>query len=172
MKRYVTILLLWVSFGVALQAQTRFGKLTIGGGVSMQFTDYTLINIAPQVGYNVTNKINVGVGLTYSYFSEKYDDDRYKRTNDYFGFNMYAKYYPLSFAVLTIQPEVSRMWKTVETLNNGAKSTSDKLVPTCLVGAGLRMGQVTAMLKYDLAQNSNSPYGNKLFYSVGYTFSF
>lgn len=172
MRRLLITLLVFIGIGTGVHAQSHLSRLTFGGGLGMQFGDYTLINIAPQVGYNVSEKINVGAGVTYSHFSEKFDHDRYKQTNDYLGINIFAKFYPIPYTVLMVQPEMSRMWKSVENRSTGAKNNSNKLVPTCLVGGGLRFGPVTAMLQYDLAQNDNSPYGDKIFYSVGYTFSF
>lgn len=172
MKRILIAFILFAGLGTSVYAQFSLSRLTFGGGVGMQFGDYTVINVSPQVGYNVTKKMNLGAGVTYSYFSEKFDHDRYKESNNYLGVNIYGKFYPIPYTVLMLQPEMTRMWRSVENRTTGDKVKNDKLIPTCLVGAGLRFGPVTAMLKYDLAQHDDSPYGDKLFYSVGYTFSF
>lgn len=172
MKRILILLSFCAVCMASLHAQVGTGKLTFGGGVGLQFGEYTLINLAPQVGYNVGNMLNVGAGFTYTYYSDKYDHDRYKQSNSYLGFNVYAKCYPTSYLVVMVQPEASRMWKTVKDRTANLKTTTDKFIPSCVVGAGLRMGPITAMLKYDLAQNTDSPYGTRIFYSVGYTFSF
>lgn len=172
MKKVIIICLL-VCAGTAVHAQFQLSRLTIGGGLGMQFGDYTVVNFSPQVGYNFTNYFNAGAGINYTYYSRKYDDsDWRKQTNSYFGFNVYGKLYPLPFLVLMVQPELNRMWRTVELRGAGGKLKENEIVPSCLVGAGLRMGPVTAMIQYDVAQDDNSPYSNKIFYSVGYTFSF
>ncbi|NDW11279.1 hypothetical protein D0T50_00040 [Bacteroides sp. 214] len=143
--------------------------MTFSGGLGLQFGDYTLVSIDPQVGYNVTNFLNMGAGINYTYMSHDYDE-HYKIKNTYLGINVYAKCFLFNYGVIMIQPEANRMWKTLK-YDRGEKFKSEKLVPTCVIGAGIRLGAVTAMLKYDLAQDKNSPYGSKVFYSVGYTFS-
>lgn len=171
MKKVVFFLLL-ISISITSNAQLLKNRLTFGGGIGMQFSDYTHVNIAPQVGYNVNNYLNVGAGFTYSYFSDKYDHNQYKETNNYLGFNLYGKIYPIPYLVLMIQPEASRMWKSVEDRSTHEKVKKEKFIPVFLIGGGLRLGPMTAMIQYDAAQDSNSPYGNKFFYSVGYTFGF
>lgn len=170
MKKIIFTCLLLISVGMVSHAQFQMSRVTFGGGVGLQFGDYTLVNIAPQVGYDVTKYLNMGAGFTYTRYSDKYDN--YKLTNDYLGFNIYGRVYPLPFLVFQLQPEVNRMWQTLKYRPTGEKVTEEKFVPVCLIGGGVRLGAITAMIQYDLAQNSNSPYGDKLFYSVGYTFSF
>lgn len=168
----VLLFLLFITVTLASQAQFRRDRITFGGGIGMQFGNYTHVNIAPQVGYNVSNHLNVGAGFTYSYFSDKFDHNQYKESNNYFGMNLYAKVYPIPYLVLMVQPEASRMWRSVKNRSTGEKTTREEFVPIFLIGGGLRLGPMTAMIQYDVAQNDDSPYGNKFFYSVGYTFSF
>lgn len=170
MKRIISILFLVSGFLVTASAQFNPSKITVGGGLGLQFGDYTLINIAPQVGYNLNKNINVGAGFSYSYFNDKYGTIRYKQS--YFGFNLYTNLYPLPFIVFKIQPEANRMWKTVEYKDSNVKERTSKFIPSCIVGGGLRFGPMNIMVNYDLAQNSDSPYGNQIFYSIGYTFGF
>lgn len=163
------LLILFITSITTASAQFNPNRLTIGGGLGAQFGDYTLVNIAPQIGYNFSNYINAGAGFTYTHYSNKYSS--YKQTNNYFGANLYAKIYPIPYLVLMVQPEINRMWQTVEARPSGEKSKTEEVIPVCLVGGGVRFGPVTAMIQYDLVQNGDSPYGNKLFYSVGYAFS-
>lgn len=171
MKKILLLLVLTTGFGMFANAQFNWRRVTVSGGLGLQFGDYTLINIAPQIGYDLTDYLNMGVGINYSHFSEKINRSSYKLSNNYLGMNAYVKLYPLPFIVLMAQPEINRMWMTIK-YDNGTKIEETKMVPTCLVGGGLRIGAMTAMIQYDLAQNSRSPYGSKLFYSVGYTFNF
>jgi len=161
------------AFGICMVANAQYygSRWTVGGGLGLQFGDYTLINIAPQIGYDLTNFMNLGVGVTYSHYKEKYENRQYRYSNNYLGVNAYARVYPLPFTVLMIQPEVNRMWQKVKYRGSREGSENDKVVPVCLIGAGLRFGAMTAMIQYDLAQNSHSPYGSKLFYSIGYIFN-
>lgn len=170
MKKIVVFLLFVIVGITTAQGQFQPNRLTFGGGLGMQFGDYTVVNIAPQVGYNFNQYLNAGAGFTYTYYSDK--DNDWKEKNSYLGFNIYGKLYPIPYVVLLVQPEMNRMWRTIENKASHTKSKEEKFVPVLLVGGGLRLGQVTAMIQYDLAQDKNSPYGNRLFYNVGYTFSF
>ncbi len=173
MKKIILLLCIFIG-GMCFTAQAQFqpSRLTFGGGLGLQFGDYTLVNIAPQVGYNFSQYLNAGAGFTYSHYSQKYDNDQFKQTNNYLGFNLYGRFYPIPYIVLQVQPEINRMWRSVEYRVTNEKIKDEKFIPVCLVGAGVRLGPVTAMIQYDVAQNDDSPYGNRLFYSVGYTFGF
>lgn len=144
-------------------------KLEVGGGVGLQFGDYTVINVSPQVGYRLTPYFTAGAGVSYTYFK---DEDRFG--NDYkasyFGMNIFGRFYPIQYLVLSVQPEASRMWRSYDTSNG--KEKSNEFVPSVLLGGGVRLGPVTAMIQYDVIQDKNSPYSDKIFYSIGYTFSF
>lgn len=172
MKKLILSFFFVFAFGVSLFAQFRTSNLTFGGGIGLQFGDYTMINVAPQVGYNFTKYLNVGAGINYSYFNEKYDRKTRQETASYLGINLYTKVYPLPYIVVMVQPEANRMWRTYKNRQTGTKIETDKMVPVCLVGAGVRLGPVTAMLQYDVVQDDYTPYGSRIFYSVGYTFSF
>ncbi len=172
MKKILLLFISLVWLTSAINAQFNSSKLTFGGGLGLQFGDYTLINISPQVGYNITNFLNVGAGISYIHYSEKYDHDFYKQKNNYLGLNIYSRIYPIPYIVLMVQPEINRMWRTIENRTTHHKVKDDELIPVCLVGGGVRLGPITAMIQYDVVQNNNSPYGNRLFYSVGYTFGF
>lgn len=172
MKKLLCILS-FLCVGLIANAQFQMNRLTFGGGLGLQFGDYTLVNIAPQVGYNFNSYLNAGAGFTYTHYGRKYDHNQFKETNNYLGFNVYGRFYPIPYIVLMIQPEINRMWQTMEYRTPPrSKEKREEFVPVCLVGGGLRLGPVTAMIQYDLAQNSDSPYGNRLFYSLGYTFGF
>ncbi len=137
-------------------------KLTFGGGLGLQFGDYTLVNIAPQVGYNFTNSFNAGAGISYTFYKENIYG--YNEKRHYAGFDLYARYYPIQYIVLMAQPEINRMWRSY------GGFSENKFVPSVVVGAGVRFGPVSAMLKYDVAQNDYSPYGSNIFYSIGFGF--
>lgn len=143
-------------------------KLSLGGSLGLQFGDYTVVNISPQVGYDFAKYITAGAGFGYTYLKES----RYntKWTNSYLSFNLFGRFYPIDFLVIGIQPEISRMWQTLKV--NGVGYTESKFVPSFLVGGGLRYGGVIAMIQYDVVQDDYSPYGDNLVYTVGYTFNF
>ncbi len=54
------------------------------------------------------------------------------------------------------------------------KDSTGKFVPSVLAGAGgvlpAGRGAMMAMLQYDLVQDPRSPYGSKVFFTIGYNF--
>lgn len=144
-------------------------RLSFGGNLSLQLGDYTVVGIAPQVGYDFSKYFTAGAGMGYTYLRDKHYD--YKWSNSYLSFDVFARIYPVEYIVLGIQPEISRMWQSI-TYYDGFKYSENKFVPSFLVGGGLRLGGMIAMIQYDVVQDKDSPYGNNLFYSVGYTFRF
>lgn len=144
-------------------------KLSVGGNFSLQFGDYTVVGISPQVGYDFSKYFTAGAGLGYTYYKDKYYD--YKWSSNYLSFDVFGRFYPVEYIVIGIQPEISRMWQNI-TYYDGEKISESKFVPSFLIGGGLRLGGMTAMIQYDVVQDRNSPYGNSIFYSAGYTFRF
>lgn len=144
-------------------------KLSFGGNLSLQFGSYTIVGISPQVGYDFSKYFTAGAGFGYTYFKDKYYD--YKWSSSYLSFDIFGRFYPTDFLVMSVQPEISRMWQNI-TYYDGEKISENKFVPSLLIGGGIRFGGVMAMIQYDLVQDRNSPYGTNLFYSVGYTFRF
>ncbi len=144
-------------------------KLSIGGNLSLQFGDYTLVGISPQVGYDFSKYLTAGAGLGYTYFKEDFYD--YDYSGSYLSFNLFGRFYPVEYLVIGVQPEISRLWQTLK-YNDGYKHSENEFVPSFLIGGGVRLGGMIAMIQYDVVQNKNSPYGDNLFYSIGYTFRF
>jgi hypothetical protein len=140
----------------------------------MQFGDYTLIDISPQVGYAFNQYVAAGVGLSYTYQNgDAYD---FEYTRNYAGVNVFGQFYPIPNIVLSIQPEANYVWGK-DKYFTGPEYSDSKFVPVLLVGAGVRIpagrvGGVVMMIQYDMLQNDYSPYGDRIFYTVGYSFGF
>ena len=145
-------------------------KLEFGGNLGLSFgksygNNYSTIIIAPQVGYRFDPRFSAGFGVNYSYYS--YSSNKL----NYMGLNLYGRAKPFNPFVLQLQPEIYRMWGSI------VGESISEIVPTFLGGAGIAIplgngGGMTMMLFYDLAQNKYSPYKDRIFYSVGYTFGF
>lgn len=147
-------------------------RLVFGGSFGLQFGDYTVINVSPQVGYDFSRYCTLGAGIGYTYYKDHYysGNSRYDYKSSYLSMNIFGRFYPIQYIVLSAQPEISRMWRSYDAVGGSYKE--NKFVPSVLVGGGLRLGGVIAMIQYDVVQDSDSPYGDNIFYSVGYTFSF
>lgn len=146
-------------------------KLTYGGNFGFQGGNYTSVNISPQVGYNFSKHFTAGLGVGYTYYRDKYwsGGEQYRLTNNYVGMNCFMRAYPIDFLVLSVQPEGNRMWKTIK-LHGEEVHSDDKFIGSVIIGGGFRYRGMLAMIQYDVVQDDDSPYGNKIFYSVGFSF--
>lgn len=145
-------------------------RLEFGGNLGLQFGDYTVVNVSPQVGYRFSNMFSAGLGVGYTYYSHEFRG-RYDYKEHFASFNLYGTFYPVNFIVLSVKPEISRMWQTTS-YYDGEKDSYSKFVPSVVIGGGIRFGPMTAQIMYDLVQDEYSPYGDNIFYSIGYTFGF
>lgn len=49
-------------------------RVYTGGGLGLQFGSITLVNVAPDIGYRITERYSAGLGVRYMYFA----DNRYQ----------------------------------------------------------------------------------------------
>lgn len=138
-------------------------KLEFGGNLGLQFGEYTHVGIEPQIGYKISPYFSAGITLGYNYFSEKYDYDN-KDEFSALTMGVYSRVYPIPQIVLSVQPEISRVWYKLDGYSDSG------VAPTCLIGGGVRYGGVILMLQYDVVQDKYSPYGNNLIYTAGFCF--
>lgn len=66
-------------------------RVFIGGNLGLSFGDVTNIQIAPIVGYRVTNAFSIGLGPQYQYTRIKFNGGSDLTSNNY-GFNAFARY--------------------------------------------------------------------------------
>ena len=143
-------------------------KLIFGGALGLSFSkNYTVINIAPQIGYQLNPYFAAGGGVAYNYYGYSYSPEKW--SNNYLGVNLYSRITPVKYLALQIQPEIYRMWASY--------LTESRVVPCMLVGGGVILpvgagAGISMMFYYDLVQGDYSPYRDQLVYSVGYVFNF
>jgi len=139
-------------------------RLIFGGALGMSFSkNYSVINIAPQIGYQFNPYFAAGAGVAYNYYG--YSNNSY----NYLGMNLYSRVTPVRYLALQIQPEIYSMWASYL---NGSRT-----VPCLLLGGGVIMPMgarsgISMMLYYDLVQNEFSPYREQIVYSIGYILNF
>lgn len=132
--------------------------------------DHSLFRFAPQVGYQFNKFMMAGAGVSYYYSKRKYYYTDETRHNNSLGGNLFAYLYPTSFLAFSVRPEVNYIWNSYR---EGKEVTykKDVLVPSVVVGAGLRLGgRAHAMLYYDLVQDIDSPYTSGVFYGLSVYF--
>ena len=143
-------------------------RLITGGGIGLQFGDYTYVQITPILGYRVTDKFHAGIGLNYTYY--KYNDKyyNYKYETSIYGGSIWTRY----FIIENLFAEA-----TYEVLNMDVPGPNNELVrdniPVLMVGGGYAQsigGQSMLLLRvlWDVIEDPYSPYANPIF-SVGFS---
>ena len=183
MKKLVLGLILLFSIGF-VQAQEQeeeepkkgfdTSKLFIGGNLGLGFgSSSTYINVSPQLGYRFSNFFAAGAGVNFIYSRWKYRSyDVEKETYGVAGLNVFGRVYPIQYIVVQLQPELNYVWYKQETIFDTDYKSRD-VVPSLLAGLGGaiptgRVGAMIIMAQYDLLHSSKTPYGDQVFFSIGY----
>ena len=148
-------------------------KLRYGINFGLNFSsNYSLFRLAPQVGYQFNQYVLAGVGVSYYYSKTRlyHEEERVTHSNNSIGANTFAYLYPMRMIAISAQPEVNYIWSSLNGDSSGQYNKQNVLVPSFVIGAGLRLGRAHAMLYYDLVQDVNSPYSSGLFYGVSVYF--
>ena len=145
------------------------GKWRFEGSYGMAFGDQTSIHLIPQISYSYNPYFSMGGGLNYIHYysSHEHTTDRM----NYMGLNLFARINPFPYLTFQVQPEVLQRWGK----HNGDK-VSGRIVPTFLAGGGFTLpvgpGSINLLFLFDIIQNSYTPYGKNLYYSLGYAIRF
>lgn len=148
--------------------RTSAGRWGFGGslGFSVSSGEWGL-HVSPQVTYRLSSVVQLGLGVTYSYYEGR-DYGDYEL--NYFGVGALLRVYPVRNLFVFARPEVHRRWGTVYRYET--KSETFACLPLGL-GYSVPLGPRSAMnvsFFYDVIQNRYSPYGDRVSYSVGYSF--
>jgi hypothetical protein len=68
-------------------------KVTYGGNLQLQLGTFTFVYMSPTIGYQITPKLNVGVGIIYNYISINYGGSYGKVSQSVFGGHSYIRYF-------------------------------------------------------------------------------
>lgn len=145
-------------------------KLYFGGNFGMQFGNETFIDFSPLVGIRLSEKLSVGTGLIYNYYSDKYNN---YSTNIYGG-RAFTRYYVLENVFLHTEFEAlsleSKYFDYLQKYQNVNRFWSNNY----LVGGGYfyKIGNrsgVSLMILFNLNESANSLYNNPIF-RMGFVF--
>ncbi len=120
-------------------------RVYTGGGIGLQFGAVTLANIAPDIGYMITERYSAGIGLRYMYFSDKRYSPPYEI--NIYGGSIFNRFIVTDFLFLHGEYEVlNGPWRYLNQrfwLNN------------VWVGGGLRQGSGNVFLNLMALWNLN-----------------
>jgi len=141
-------------------------RVNFGGNFGLSFGTITAIDISPLVVYRVSDKIQVGPGLTYIYYN--YKQGRYNYTTTQFGGRFFGRYF--------ILPDVFAHAE-IEALNIGVQNADyrgrfTQVYP--LLGGGYKQafgnnGGVFVTALYNLNYQTNkSAYNSPFILRIGF----
>ncbi len=148
-------------------------KIYFGGNLGLQFGTITQIDLSPLVGYQITDALSAGVGLSYQYYS----DSRWSSGNiqtDIYGWKVFSKYFFYEDLFVQVENEMLNLeTKYFDVLNN--YQNQDRFWLNCfMVGGGYRQrigerSSVMLTVLWNLNQTANTPYSNPIV-RVGFNF--
>lgn len=132
-------------------------KLFYGGTIGLSFGNYSRVAIYPNIGIRVSPKLRTGLQLGYEYISDDRGDIRFTASN--YGGSIFAQYNIIPAVYIHIEPAFYNYDAYYVTGENRV------WVPYIFAGAGLhqRLGKrsvIFVQVKFDLLQDSDSPYKN------------
>lgn len=148
-------------------------RLFYGGDLGLAFGTITSIRIAPMIGYNINQKLSVGVSPSYEYYKDKRSVPDFESTM--YGGSAFARYFVLPSIFLQASPEVLNL-EALPTYNNITNeydfNTGRVTIPILLLGGGFSQRSPNGSGffiggYYDVIQDINSPYSNNFVFRIG-----
>lgn len=167
---FIFIFSVIVLFSNEVFSQRSFGsRIFAGGNLGLQFGNPTLIDISPLVGYRLTEQVDVGVSITYKYYSGsyKYASATQEFNTNIFGGGVFSRYNFTDY--LFAHAEIEYLNFDMEEINNGIKDNRNIGVTSVFIGGGIKQSFATIMLLYNLNETMYSPYTNPII-RIGFTF--
>ena len=75
-------------------------RLFWGGNVGAWLGNPSYVDVSPLIGYKVTEKLSIGVGGIYNYYSYRYNN--YKFTSTFYGARIMARYFVLENVYVSV----------------------------------------------------------------------
>lgn len=132
-------------------------RLVFGGNLGASFGNITLVEVAPTIGYLITDNYLVGISGRYIFYEDKRFFPVY-RTNVYGG-GIFNQYFILENVILHAEYEVLNLDSRITGLRTNISSV--------FVGGGYRSSlggssYFSVILLYNINDSSESPYPNPL----------
>lgn len=140
-------------------------KLRFGADLGLSLSrNYTRLGIGPQVGYQFNSYFMAGAGIKYYY--TKAELPTHIIRNNLLGANIFGYFYPARFITVFAQPELNYIRSVLTDKAKDNDELSRGMVPSLVVGAGLRLGRSHITLNYDLVQHDNSPHPDGFYLGI------
>ena len=161
----------------------RQDNIFLGGSIGLGFGGGGFsIGANPEIGYTLTNWLDVGISTNVNYSSNKVQIfsnqgqliSYYSEKSFNYGGGVFARVYPIKDFFIQLLPEYNIINTTLKDINIGSTGEEIKIsqkAPSFLAGIGygsriIGSGSFFTVLMIDLGNNTNSPYidfyGSKL----------
>lgn len=151
--------------------ETFWERVYFGGNFGLQFGNQTVVDVNPLIGYRLTEKLSVGVTVTYIYYRFKDPYNIYPSySTNIFGGSVFTRYFFLENIFAHAEGEVLNL----EVPDYVRQRYVRENIFGFYVGGGYRqpMGErssLNILLLYNLNENRNSPYQNPII-RIGFGF--
>lgn len=178
MKKVLVLLLLPLYFHANAQQENepdrvrnRFDKekLFTGGSANLGFSSgTTMIGVAPQLGYSLTNWLDAGININFNYISQReyYTTEKLRQTT--YGPGAFIRLFPISFLFATAQYEHNFIAQKYIPVSGSVQKTTFQ-ANSLLVGGGYAGGRQKGNNTYyflsvtwDIMGDKKSPYLDNL----------
>jgi hypothetical protein len=137
-------------------------RLFFGGGFGLQFGTQTYIEVAPLVGYKLTDRLSTGISLKYIYY--KFKDDIYDYSTHIYGGGPFTRFFIIPEAFLHAEFEILNL-EVPDPLSNRYFREN---ITSVFLGGGYRQmigdhSSLDLLLLYNINESRNSPYVNPVF---------
>ena len=154
-------------------------RFYLGGTGGLSFGSVTYVEVAPLVGYKITDRFSIGVNPKYTYIHYKYTNNGQYSTPDYqthiWGGSFFARYFILDNVFLCGEYELNNYAALISLPNNGGYKEKRITVGSLLLGGGYfqHFGGGSGFyiqVLYDVLQNPYSPYYGVPVIRAGFVF--
>lgn len=184
MKKILSVCILLISFviqaqtprnqptnpGSATRSSSISDKIKFGGNVGGNFGTTNYIQLTPFAAYSITEDFLAGLGITYYYLWSS--DPNTKYSENYYGFNVFTRYYLLKDLIDNGTLFVHAEWEPLNVARIKYDGSKERTwMSSVLLGGGVAYGNFTASALYIVNYNkNNSPYTSPLVVRFGVLF--
>ncbi len=151
-------------------SENKFGdRIFFGGNFGLQFGTNTLIEIAPSIGYKITNRFSAGLNLKYIYYHFRDAFNNSPNSNIYGG-GPFTRFFVTDGLFLHGEAEVLNL----DIPDSYTGKYSRQNITSVFLGGGYRQmigdrSSLDILLLYNVNENRNSPYENPVI-RIGFGF--
>lgn len=135
-------------------------RIFTGGDFGLQFGSQTYIQIAPLVGYRITDQFSAGITGKYIYYSVKSDYAGFDYKTNIYGGGIFTRYNVIEEVFLYAEFEALSLEIPISVFE-----MNRRIVSGLFLGAGYRQfigdySSLNLMLLFDVIEDQYSPYSN------------